>query len=506
VTASDEKLGAGESRGLARGGLVSFVGSAVSAVMGFVLTIVLARTLGDTGSGIVLQAIAVFTIVLSFARAGMDSAAVWIMPRLVGHDPAKVRSALGFMFVATAISGTVCAIGVALASPAFGASGGADGQDVAEAVAIAGWFLPFGALALVALAATRGLGGVVPYVGVGSIALPTVRPVAVLLVAIAGGSYAAVTLAWSLPLPATLIAAVLVLRFQVRRSEARAEVRGRWRATPELRKQILAYALPRTLSAGLEQSLIWFDVVFVGILLGSASAGIYGGASRFVAAGLVIDSALRVVVSPRFSSLLFLGKIDQLESLYRTAATWLVLFGTPVYLILGIFAPVVLRILGPGFDTGSSALAILCAGAILTFAAGNVHSVLLMSGRSGWGAFNKAIVLAINVVGNLVLVPVIGINGAAISWAASMLVDAALASVEVRRFVGVRLSFRTVGYALLVAILSVALPSIAVRLLLGENLAGLVTATAVSIVVFFSWCILDKRRLRLGDLHLAGAR
>lgn len=495
-----------ETTTLARGALVSFAGAATSAVMGFILTVVLARTLGDVGSGVVLQAIAVFAIVLSLARAGMDSAAVWILPRLAAHDPARIRGTLVVMLVGALSSGALLGAATIALAPSFALTGDAHAQEVAGAVAVAGWFVPAGALLLVGLAATRGLGGMVPYIGVGSIGLPLVRPIIVWLVAATGGSFVAVTLAWAAPLPVALIAAAIVLRSQVRRHERGLAVRGTWRPDPAVRKSVVAYAIPRTLSAGLEQSVIWLDVILVGILAGSASAGVYGGASRFLAAGLVIDTAIRILVATRFSTLLFQGKLAELETLYRVATTWLVLFGTPIYLLLAAFAPVVLGLLGPGFEQGATALVILCAGGILTFTTGNIQSVLLMSGRSGWAAFNKAIVLAVNVAGNLLLVPLIGLNGAAVSWAASMLIDATLATVEVRHFLGVRVDVRTVAYALLVPVVTVGIPAVALRLAVGPTLTGLLIATPVCVVLFLGWCALDRTRLHLRDLNVLARR
>ncbi|MFO7690904.1 MAG: polysaccharide biosynthesis C-terminal domain-containing protein [Cryobacterium sp.] len=488
------------SRKLAREGTAGFLGAATSAIMGFLLTVVLARVLGDSGSGVVLQAMAVFTIVLSLARAGMDSVAVWIMPRLSAHDPSRIRGTLAMMFLITAVAGTVFAIATIALAPAFALSGDPHATDVARAVAAAGWFLPAGALLLLALAATRGLGGILPYVIVGNIGLPIVRPLTVWLVAIAGGSLVAVTVAWAAPVVIALVAALLVMRVQVGRHESVLDGRGTWHVDPALRTSILTYAFPRALSAGLEQSIIWLGIIIVGFLAGSASAGVYGGASRFIAAGLIIDTALRMVVSTRFSALLFAKKIAEVESLYRTAAIWLVLFSTPVYLVLALFAPVVLRLLGPGFDEGAGALVILCVGAVLTFTAGNIHSVLLMSGRSGWAAFNKVIVLVINVAGNLILVPLIGINGAAISWAVSMLVDALLAAVEVRRFIGIRIWAPTIAYALVVPIVAFGTPAVALRLTLGDTMTALVLTVAIGAVLFTVWCALDRKRLHLNDL------
>lgn len=488
------------ARKLAREGAVGFVGAAASAFLGFVLTVVLARVLGDTGSGVILQAIAVFTIALSLARAGMDSAAVWIMPRLSAHDPSKIRGALLMMLLLTAGCSTVCALAVITLAPTFALSGDRNATDVAHAVAAAGWFLPAAALMLLALAATRGLGGVLPYVGVGSVAMPALRTGAVWLVAIAGGSLVAVTVAWAAPMVIALVAALVVLGLQIRRHERAGGVRGVWRVHPEIRASVRTYALPRVLSAGLEQSILWSGVLLVGFLAGSTSAGVYGGASRLVAAGFIVDTAVRIVVSTRFSALLFAGRLADLEHLYRTAAIWLVLISTPAYVVLAAFAPVVLTLLGPGFEAGSGVLVILCAGAVLTFTAGNIHSVLLMSGRSGWAAVNKAVVLVINVLGNLILVPVIGINGAAISWALSMLIDAVLAAVEVRRFIGIRIWAPSIGYALVVPLLTFGLPALVVLRTLGATVPALALTVTIGAVLFLVWCALDRKRLHLTDL------
>ncbi|MGV8886134.1 MAG: oligosaccharide flippase family protein [Microbacteriaceae bacterium] len=491
-----------ESRQLARGGVVSFAGSATSALLGFVLTVVLARTLGDAGSGVVLQAIAVFTIGLAVARAGMDSAAVWIMPRLAQHEPGRLRATLLLMLTTAAVAGIVVAAGIALAlqliAPGDSTDPG-DNGDVVAAVRVVLWFLPAGAVMLVALAATRGLGGILPYVAIGGVALSAARPVAVLIAVAVGGSLTTVALAWALPVPAALLAAATVLAVQLGRHEN--GNRGTWRIQSAERRRVFGYALPRTISAALEQSVMWLDVIVVGAVAGPAAAGIYGAASRFIAAGLVVDSALRVVVSTRFSALLFDKRLPEVEALYRSAATWLVLFGTPVYLILAIFAPVVLGVLGHEFVRGSTALAILCAGAILTFLAGNVHSLLLMSGRSGWGALNKVCVVIVNVVGNLLMIPVWGIEGAAVVWAASMLLDAALATIEVRVLVGIRLTAPSVAYALLIAVVSVGVPAGASRLIFGATATGFWVGLTLAIVAFLGWIAADRRRLGLHELR-----
>ncbi len=67
---------------------------------------------------------------------------------------------------------------------------------------------------------------------------------------------------------------------------------------------------------------------------------------------------------------------------------------------MAIFAPALMRIPGQRFAPGANVLVVLCIGSIVTFMAGNIHVLLIMSGRSGWAAVNKIVVLSLNVVGN----------------------------------------------------------------------------------------------------------
>ena len=260
------------------------------------------------------------------------------------------------------------------------------------------------------------------------------------------------------------------------------------------------------LSSSLEQLLLWLDVVLVGAIAGAADAGVYGTASRFVAAALIVDTAIRLVVSPEFSRLLHVRAHSELRSIYSTATRWLVLFSSPIILTLVIFAPLVLSLVGEEFVRGASAIVILGIGALVTLLAGNIHSVLLMSGRSGWAAFNKAVVVALNIGLIWWWVPLWGINGAAAAWAVCMMVDALLAWAEIRILVGIKIGLVDGMYPLFIALVTVGIPAIAIRLWWGPTWPALFVAIAVGGVLFLLWCRLDRERLHFRDLRGLAAR
>jgi O-antigen/teichoic acid export membrane protein len=151
-------------------------------------------------------------------------------------------------------------------------------------------------------------------------------------------------------------------------------------------------------------------------------------------------------------------------------------------------------------------MVILCLGSIVVLAAGNVQALLLMSGRSAASAVNKAVVLAFNVLGNILLVPRVGIVGAAVVWAASMALDTGLAAWQVRRGVGVSLSVGPIAYVVAVVTGVVALPSILVVLAWGQGTPQLLVAVLTSGLLLLGYCALDRRRLQLHELRGPGAR
>ncbi|MFC6152717.1 polysaccharide biosynthesis C-terminal domain-containing protein [Nocardioides yefusunii] len=482
----------------ARGGALTFVGAVTSAAFGFGFSLLLARLLGAGDAGVVLQAVAVAAIGASFARLGTDTTAVWLLPRLRRTDPDAVLPAVRVLLASAALgTGIVLLLWFAVLRRVW--PDGDGGRSVVEAVDLVALCLPAGVLMAVALACTRAYGRIVAFNVVDNLTVPTLRPVLLVVVHLAGGGAAAAALAWALPwwVGAAIAGGVLTGCLRPARGGAPLDRNTR----RELRGTIGAYAGPRALAQALEQSIIWLDVLLVGMIAGSVAAGVYGSAARFVAAGVVIATAMRIVVAPRFSALLAQGRTDEVGDLYRVTARWILLFGAPVYLALASFAPTVLGWLGEGFASGHAAMVVLCLGSVVLLAAGNVQSLLLMAGGSAAGAGIKLVVLALNCVGNVLLVPEFGITAAAWVWAASMLLDTVLASIWVRRLTGVALDWSGVLRLGTGVVVAVGGPLWACAALLGQGEGPLLLGIAAGAVGMVLLCVVERRTLRLDELR-----
>ncbi|MER8026656.1 oligosaccharide flippase family protein [Glutamicibacter protophormiae] len=488
-------------RGVAKSGIISLAGSMTSAVMGFSLILVLGRLLGEMQSGIVLQAIAVFSIALAIARLGMDTTSVWLLPRLKIASPEQIRPAITRLLLPTAALGLLGALVLWFGAPFLASEQGGAGELVSSVRALA-WALPAGAVMMVSLQITRGLGNINPFALIGNVFVPSLRPLFAVLVVAIGGTAVAVSFSWAVPLLLGALAALWVVG-------RRASKTSRLTADPQIQeasaekplgRRIWGFAMPRWYASILEQSITWFDVVVVGIIAGASAAGVYGAASRFVTAGLIVSTAMRIVVSPRFSSLLAQGKHTQVQHLYTTTIIWVVLFGTPIFVTFGFFAETILGWLGPGFEAGASVLVMLSVSTVGCMMFGNADSLLMMSGRSGLLAMNKTIVLAVNIVGNILLIPIWGIEGAGIVWSVSMLLNCVLAATQNKIALGIDWEAKRILYCVIVATLCSAIPCFMLSHFMGQNTVSLVLAVLVLLTFLAFWCFMDRRRLGLNEL------
>jgi O-antigen/teichoic acid export membrane protein len=203
---------------------------------------------------------------------------------------------------------------------------------------------------------------------------------------------------------------------------------------------------------------------------------------------------------------------------YHTATWWLSALAWPIYLTFAVFAPLFMSVFGPEFVAGASALVILALPMLVAMAAGPVDVVLVMAGKSSWNLFNVAIALMTNVVLNVVLIPPFGITGAAIAWAATILVSNAAALLEV----GLFLKLKPLGSGFgIVACTSVACYGglgLVMRLAFGATLSVFVVFAALStaLYVLLIWrfrealhigilieSLSSRRRGRIGDAEVA---
>jgi O-antigen/teichoic acid export membrane protein len=178
------------------------------------------------------------------------------------------------------------------------------------------------------------------------------------------------------------------------------------------RRRLLRKVLPVGLMGFMSQVYLTIDVVILGWLVHGSSLGDYAAASKMLTilqstAGLAIGAAL-----PAFAV-----SADRPAELSRITARvwhWLVAVATPCYAAAAIFAPLVVAIaLGGGFADAATYLRILTVAGFIGVASVFLGHILVAKGHVRPLLIQNAIAIAVNVVGNLLLVPRYGVVASA---------------------------------------------------------------------------------------------
>lgn len=485
--------GGGDSRTLARGGLLNLVGAVLYGVLNFGLVIIITRRLGAAGAGAFLEAVALFSILTTSTLLGADLGLLRFIARYRALDRTlDVRRSLLIALVPVAVLASIAGAVVELMAEPLGRllSAGSTRADLVVYLRVMAPFIPLGALYQTLEGGSRGFGTMLPAVTIDKIARPLLTPLLVYPVLASGLGATALALAWVGPTALALVpmawwTMVLVRRLERQVSSAadgsaqRSTVGGR-----VLAREFWRFSTPRALGGVFQIGIIWLDSLIIGALGSTREAGIYAATTRWLVVGWFAGLAISLAFGPQISFLLARQQRARAQRLYQTATGWLMALSFPAYLTAMIFAPVLLAAFGRGFGSGVTALVILSAAKLFTAACGPVDVVLLMAGRSGLSLFNNGLALVANIVLNIVLVPRYGINGAAVAWTVSLVITNALPLAQVWRYPGLHPFGRGWLTVLGAAVSGVAGVQVLVRLLMGPTVAAMLIAVTASAIVY----------------------
>lgn len=191
-----------------------------------------------------------------------------------------------------------------------------------------------------------------------------------------------------------------------------------------------------SLLTGLATVLIMrIDEWLLGWLLSPAQAGLYGPASRF--AGLVVFGLN--AVNPILGPLLAAHKDDrvQCQRLAKRGARLTVLISTPLTVVLILFPELALGALPASYSSAAMVLQILALAQWVNSMCGSVGTLLSMTGHHRDLAKILLFSAALDVLLNLILIPILGMLGAAIATAITIISWNLLAWIVVRLRLGI---------------------------------------------------------------------
>lgn len=401
-----------------------------SLVLGLGVTVVLARGLGPSGFGIYSFVLAVASLLVLPAHAGLGTLMVRVTAAgYAVSDWARVR---GFWLWASRVSGfgTLGIVVILAAALTYSA----DHLSAAEVwTAVGGIVLiPLLVANSLRIAVMRGIGESVRGIALEALVKPALLFLGVLLL-MASSTLTPAT-AMAVYAVATAVAVVGgILWFRKLRLPATRAVAPVFTADEWWRAVV-----PLALLIGAQQLVKYTDIVMLGLLTTAADVGQYRIAAQAGELIIFVLVGVTLVVGPRIARLHALGDHAALQSLVLRASRWSFVAALCALVVLYLLGEALLRLVfGGDYVAAIQPLLVLAAGQTVVAFFGVAPTILKMTGHERISLRIFLVASITNIVLNAALIPVFGMLGAALSTAVTLGVAHATLSRAVTRTLGI---------------------------------------------------------------------
>ena len=421
------------ARRFVRGSTLVFTALVLSGMVGLLLRIFLARTLGAADYGLFITLFMLISMFALFRDPGIGQSLVKYIPEFVAkkrHDELKSFITV-YMLVQVLISLFVCLALVVfsdqIASTIFP-------ERMAEASLVikilSGWFL-FEAFFYTFRTTFQGFQDMVPFSLLIFIQISLPFLFALLLVGIFGLSIRGVALAYTAGLGTVVLFAFGI--FLKKHSDV---LKAKIRISKPLLKKLFMFALP-VLIAGVAGAIIgYMGTLMIAIFRTSSEVGFYQVAYPAANLLLYFPTAMGAVLFPMISELWARRKHELIGEAMRTLIKFSFIFIAPAALIIMAFPGLVISTLfGSEYLAASVALQILALTAIVQTLYTISNRVILGIGKPVLITVAMWVMAISSFTLNLILIPPYGIEGAAAATFFSTLVGLSLSLNLTRKYI-----------------------------------------------------------------------
>lgn len=456
------------------------IAKTVGIISGTTLLILLSRLLGTDDYGRLSLALSVFSFGFLFANFGFPKSGARYITEYVQKDTSKIRFILRITTLYIIVS-TVVVCGLLLVfNPIIDQN--LSGREIQPLLAVGILYIAAQSFASYPHRMFQALGA--PELGSLVKTLIGICNLLFVLVFIYIG-WGAIGAVVGYTLSLTLVAGIsIVLLYSRFYTQYETDTGFDW----ELAQKIFEYNFSLAATSGARAIEKEIDILMIGVFLSPTMVGIYSVGKRVTTKLNAPAGALGFSLSPLYSERKLSSGVSEAGQLYREGLTKVLLLYVPAVVGLMLVArPLIQYVFGAEYLPGAMALQILSLLALLRSVGNITASGLDYLGRAKQRAWLKTTTTVANVILNFVLIPTVGVVGAAIatvsSYSVYMFGNVAIMQTELN-FVS-REFVKDVGLTCFSALL-MAIPVYLFR----DNISGIFSLFAVISIGIAVWLII----------------
>ena len=412
---------------LAKGAGVTAVGMMVSKALTYFYRVSIARYVGPDAYGQLSLALMVTGVVSTVAYLALGNGLKKFIPEFRTRDDMASIKGMVLNALELTVPLSLILFGIVFFGAEFIATTFFENTAIIPLIKILSFTIPIGTLVSIFFDTTLGFNKIIYKTGTVRILQNVVQLGVTLGLLLLGFNVASAAWGW---LAGTTLSAILGLYFMEKKvgpilsSNVKAK---------HHRKKLLRFSAPLLLSGIIGTLLGWADTGMLGYYMTDYEVGLYNAALPTAILILVPHKAIGSLAITSFSELKE-RDADSIEASMQTATRWVFSLVLPTFLILLLFSENILQILWGGeYTQASLALSILACGYLVNAMVGRVGSFLNSTGHTKYILYNNVAALTLNLMLNIVLIPIYGIIGAAIATATSTILTNILMFAEVWR-------------------------------------------------------------------------
>ncbi|WP_433381876.1 flippase [Actinoplanes sp. CA-142083] len=407
-----------QTRRILKNATALYVAEFVSRAMTLVLTILVARTLGSTEYGKLALVLSVMAIAQNLTDFGFSTLGV----KLIANEPGAVNRIGSAMLVLKVALGVVTSGAIIVIVLLAGVPG-----DLA-------WIFVFNSLTLVTLAYTTSMSSIyrgheiMQFDAYGRTGIAFLTTAVGALLISSGHGVVAIS---ALTLALTFVNALYMKSVNDRQRLFRFE----WPRSTQEYGPLLKQALPFAVLAVLVAVSFRVDALILGLFESTTAVGEYSAAYRVFELLLIVPAIFAGVLLPTTSARLNSDKASA-HSLTMIAIRYFTYLCFPLAIGVALLAgPLITLVYGNEYPGSIIVLQIMSFTVIPTFISSLTANIIHASSRPQHNTYIALFNVIFNVSLNLILVPILGLRGAAITSLATQTIGLVIGTVLIARHV-----------------------------------------------------------------------
>jgi len=483
---------------VAKGSIIVYIGSLLSAILIFAGRLIIIRYWSQSDYGVYSLTLVIITIISFIASLGMVEGTIRSIAYAIGKkDYKKIPELISSSVIISVISSILFGIFIFFFSD-FIANDIFSDPSLINPLKVLAIGVPFLTLIDILVSIFRGFKQVKPTVYFQYILINLLFPIFLLFVILFNQTVINVYFSYVV---STILVSIFLIIYIYRYTSPK-EVFSVKSALGTTARKLVSFSLPLLGSTILFMLVLWTDTLLLGIFRSTSDVGLYNAATplaQFLSFPLL---SIGLIYMPVLSELYARGKMDEIRRNYSILTKWLSLTIFPLFLVFFLYADIIVTSLfGQDYLISANALRILSLGYMIHNLSGQNTSTLIGIGENKFIMYSTFVVAILNIILNIILIPIWGIEGAAIATAIALFSTNLLKCIKIYHKVGASPLSRNLVIPSIV--------SIGIILLFYVIVKNIITINFLIVILFFlfyyivfSGTVLFTRSLDKEDLDL----